>query len=235
MNQKGVIKRAMRLVLIALLGLPALALAQDDPSLFGAALFSRPKFDGSADRRLELIPVVSYYGSPWFARTTQGILEGGARWNPGAGLNLGVQAAYESGPLDHDPGASIGAHAEWEHDLGPAPVIGLVRVRQHLDSDRGLQLDARVTVGVYQGHGLAAGVFAQGTWASEKYFQTYYGVRDSGLLYTSLGVLGGYDLARRWQLVGSLEQRRLADDAARSPIVVRRTGSYASLGLAYRF
>ena len=231
----GVIKRAMRLFLIALLSLPALALAQDDPSLFGAGLYSRPKFDGSADRRIELIPFISYYGSPWFARTTQGVLEGGARWNPGGGLNLGVQVAYESGPLDHDPGASIGAHAEWERNIGPAPVIGLLRLRQHLDSDRGLQLDARATVGVYEGHGLAAGVFAQATWASEKYFQAYYGLHDSGLLFTSLGALGAYDLARRWQLIGSLEHRRLADDAAKSPIVVRRSGAYASLGLAYLF
>src|SRR5207249_3839090 len=109
-------------------------------------------------------------------------------------------------------------HAEWDRKLGRVPIDGLVRVRQHLDTDRGLQLDARVTAGVYEGHGALAGVFGQFTLASEKFFQAYYGVRESGLLYTSLGALGSYDLARRWVLVGSVEARRLGDNAGRSPI-----------------
>ena len=225
----------MRLLLIALLALPGLAAAQDDYTLLGGGLYSRPKFDGSRDRRVDLIPVVRYYGTPWFARTTQGILEGGARWNLREGLDVGAQLAYEQGPQDHDPGASVGVHAEWDSQLGPAPLNVLLRLRQFLDTDRGLQFDTRATLGVYEGHGLAAGVFAQATWASEKSFRAYYGVSDSGLLFTSLGALGGYELTQRWQLLGSVEHRRLADDAARSPIVDKRSGMYASLGLAYKF
>jgi hypothetical protein len=34
-------------------------------------------------------------------------------------------------------------------------------VRQHLDTDRGTQFDARVTAGAYEGHGILAGVFGQ--------------------------------------------------------------------------
>lgn len=210
------------------------ASAQDD-TLVGAGIRTRPEFDGFSERKTDLIPVLRYYGRPWFARTTQGMLEGGARWNAGRGFAVGVQLAYEQGPLDRDPGASIGLHAEWDRTLGPVPVDGLIRVRQHLDTDRGLEVDFRATGGVYQGHGLLAGVFGQFTLASEKYYRAFYGVDESGLLYTSLGALASYDVARRWILVGSVERRHMSDNAARSALVVQRSASYGTIGLAYRF
>jgi outer membrane scaffolding protein for murein synthesis (MipA/OmpV family) len=210
------------------------ASAQDD-TLVGAGIRTRPEFDGFSERKTDLIPVLRYYGRPWFARTTQGMLEGGGRWNAGRGFAVGVQLAYEQGPLDRDPGASIGVHAEWDRTLGPVPVDALIRVRQHLDTDRGLEVDFRATGGVYQGHGLLAGIFGQFTLASEKYYRAFYGVDESGLLYTSLGALASYDLARRWVLVGSVERRHMSDNAARSPLVVQRSASYGTIGLAYRF
>jgi outer membrane scaffolding protein for murein synthesis (MipA/OmpV family) len=226
----------MRLALLALLVVPLIATAQDDEENFlGAGLYSRPKFDGSPERSLVPIPVLRYSGKPWFARTTQGILEGGGRWKVGKGVEAGAQLAYEAGPLDHHPGASIGVHVEVDHMLGPAPLNALVRLRQFLDNGRGLQLDTRATIGVYEGHGFAAGLFGQATWASEKSFEAYYAVHDSGLLFTSLGALGSYDLSRRWLLLGSAEERRLGDHATLSPFVVRRSSAYASLSLAYRF
>ncbi|HUQ76342.1 MAG TPA: MipA/OmpV family protein [Burkholderiales bacterium] len=224
----------MRLILF-LLALPALAHAQADYTLLGAGVRTRPEFDGSSDRVVDVVPVVRYYGKPWFARTSQGILEGGARWNVRKDFDVGAQLAYEAGPLDHDPGASIGVHAEGDRMVGRVPLNGLVRIRQHLDTDRGVELDTRATIGVYGSHGVLAGVFMQATWASEKHFQKYYGVRESGLLYTSLGALASYDLTQRWLLVSSIEHRRLSSDAARSPIVHKQSGIYASAGLGYRF
>jgi len=225
----------MRLAILILVALPLAASAQDDSTFFGGGLYARPRFDGSADRTVQLIPVVSYYGQPWFARTTQGVLEGGARWSVSRGLDTGVQLAYEQGPRDHDAGASIGVHLEADRTIGPAPVNGVLRVRQHLDTNRGTELDARGTLGVYGGHGVAAGLYAQATWASEKTFEAYYGVHQSGLLFVAVGALASYDLTRRWLLVGSIESRRLSDAAARSPIVERRSGVYVSGGIAYRF
>jgi len=226
----------MRFVLLVLLVVPlAVAAQDDDETLLGAGLYSRPKFDGSSHRSLDPIPVVRYYGKPWFARTTQGILEGGGRWQIGKGVVAGAQLAYEAGPLDHHPGASIGVHVEVDRMLGPAPLNALVRLRQFLENGRGVEFDARATVGVYEGHGFAAGLFGQATWASEKSFEAYYAVHDSGLLFTSLGALGSYDLSRRWLLLGSVEERRLGDHAMHSAFVERRASAYASLGLAYRF
>jgi outer membrane scaffolding protein for murein synthesis (MipA/OmpV family) len=226
----------MRPLLFALLVVPLIATAQDDNENFlGAGLYSRPKFDGSSDRKLDPIPAIRYYRDSWFARTTQGMLEGGGHWKLGNGVEAGAQLAYESGPLDNHPGASVGVHLEVDRMLGPAPLNGLVRVRQFVNNGRGLELDARATVGVYEGHGFAVGLFGQATWASEKSFEAYYAVHDSGLLFSSLGALGSYDLSHRWLLLGSVEQHRLGDGAMPSPVVVRRSNAYASLGLAYRF
>jgi outer membrane scaffolding protein for murein synthesis (MipA/OmpV family) len=212
------------------------AAAEGDPdTLLGAAMRSRPTYDGSKRQTTDVIPVLRYYGSALFARTTHGILEGGARFALPGDLIAGAQLAYEPGPRDGDPGASLGAHLEWSGKAGPVPVIALLRLRDQLDSERGAQLDARLTAGLYEGGGLRAGAFGQVSWADEKHFAAYYDVRDSGVLFTNLGVLGSYALGRRWLAVASAEVRRLADAPARSAFVQDRTARHVSAGLAYRF
>jgi len=229
----------MRIFLLVLL-LPMAAIA-DDYTLLGLGVRTRPDYDGSASRTVDLIPVVRYYGKPLFARTTQGMLEGGARVEFSPALQAGIQLAYESGRdavfgmSEVDWGASLGFHVESDLKLGPAPLNLLLRARRHLDSDRGSQVDLRSTLGVYGEGRTQAGVFVQATWASTKSMQSFYGVNDSGLLFTSFGLLASHGLTPKWDLVGSAELRRLSSDAMRSPIVERRTGFYASAGAAYRF
>jgi outer membrane scaffolding protein for murein synthesis (MipA/OmpV family) len=227
----------MRSVVAAFLMLPAIVVAQDDYTLLGLGVRSRPDYDGAAKQEIDLIPVVRYYGQTWFARTSQGILEGGARKELARGLFAGAQLAYEAGNdrTDLDPGASFGLHLEWDTKVGPAPVNLLARTRHHFDTDLGTQTDLRATVGVYGGRGVLAGVFGQATWASDKWVRSYYGTGEGGLLFTSLGVLASYDLTRHWVIVGSLEARRLHGDAAASPITEDKTNYYASAGVAYRF
>jgi len=223
----------LRLLLVFLLCIPQVVFSEE--ILLGAGVRNRPVYDGSGDQTTDLIPVVRYYGRPWFARTTQGILEGGARFALKPGLDGGVQLAYEQGPRDGDPGASLGLHMELDTKIGPAPLNLLARTRTHLDSDRGSQADLRATLGIYGSGGLQAGVFGQATWASEKHMQAYYGVGDAGLLFTSVGLLGSYDLARHWVALASGELRRLAGEPSRSAFVQDRTNHYLSAGLAYRF
>src|SRR6266446_10376042 len=128
----------------------------EDYVLIGAGLRARPAYDGSDSQRGELVPVLRYYGRPWFARTTQGVLEGGARIELAPGLNLGAQLAYEGGRAasesgflrshdvpDIDPGISLGLHAEWDRKLGPVPITLLARVRRHAHADLGAQADLR--------------------------------------------------------------------------------------------
>jgi outer membrane scaffolding protein for murein synthesis (MipA/OmpV family) len=225
-----------RWILLVLL-VPAAALAQDDYALLGLGLRSRPDYDGANKQVIDVIPVVRWYGQTWFARTSQGILEGGARKELARGLVAGAQIAYESGNerTDLDWGASYGLHLEWDTKIGPAPITLLGRTRHHFDNDRGVQTDLRASVGVYGSHGFLVGVFGQATWASDEWVRSYYTTGDGGLLHTNVGIEGAYTLARRWMLVGSLSSRRLHGDAATSPITERKRNTYASAGLGYRF
>lgn len=227
----------MRARLIVLVLFPAVVQAQDPGTLLGLGIRSRPDYDGASKQELEPIPIVRYYGPVLFARTTQGILEGGARKELLPGLAAGVQLAYEGGNdrTDVDPGASAGLHLEWDTKIGPAPLNVLLRTRHHLDSDLGSQADLRSTLGVYGRGGLLAGVFVQATWASGEWVRSYYTAGDGGLLFTAVGIEGAYDVSRRWVAVASVSLRRLQGDAASSPITEEKTNYYASAGLAYRF
>ena len=230
--------------------------------LIAPGVRSRPAYDGSDDQRTELVPVIRYFGQPWFVRSTQGVLEGGARMLLAPGLHLGAQVAYEPGRRSResdflrsrgvtsiDRGASLGAHLEWDTKVGRAPITVLARARQNVDSDEGAQADVRVSVGVFESGRVAAGLFTQATWASEKSTRTLYGVTPQqstakglriyepggGLLFTSFGLLWSVDLTRDWAIVGSVEARHLRGDAESSPLVERSTNGYVSAGVAYRF
>ncbi len=249
----------------ALCLVPSPCLAYQVPAdyvLLGAGIRSRPAYDGAAASRSEAIPVVRYYGRPWFARTTQGVLEAGARTRPDHGLTYGAQLAYEGGRLqaesaflenhrieDIDPGASLGVHAEWDAELGRMPITLLGRFRRHTDSALGSQADLRFTGGVYGGGRFNAAIFVQSTWADGEAAQSHYGITPAqsaasglpayeagaGVLHVSAGLLWSYDLDRRWMWVGTLQARQLRGSARRSPLVEDATATYFSLGLAYRF
>ena len=222
------------------------------PNQIGPAVRSRPAYDGSKSQRADVVPILDYDNSLLFARTVQGVLEGGAHAALGSGFTLGAQLAYEEGRkasessllrernvADLGAGASYGMHAEWETKLGAAPVLLLARVRQQMRSDRGAQADLRATVGVYRNGPFQAGIFGQATWANGKSMRTYYGQpgfdASGGLLFASAGLLGSYDIDPRWAVIGSIEGRRLQGDAARSPLAEKKSSYDAVAGLAYRF
>ena len=213
--------------------LSACAHAQD--TLLGAGLRSRPEYDGAAQQSADVVPVIRYYGERWFARTTQGILEGGWRTELDRDFWAGAQLAYEPDLLDLNAGLSAGLHLEWDRRLGRVPLTFLLRARQHLDTDLGGQADLRVSAGILQRGGLLAGVFGQATWGSENAVAARYGPRNSGLLFTSFGLLGSYDLGARWVVVGSVELRQLVEEAKASPVAEKSSNVYATAGLAYRF
>jgi outer membrane scaffolding protein for murein synthesis (MipA/OmpV family) len=226
-------KRLAALLLI----LSASAHAQE--TLLGAGVRSLPDYDGSPEQGTDFVPVIRYYGRPWFARTTQGILEAGARSELDKDFWIGAQLAYEP-QFDHpavdvSAGVSAGLHMEWDRQVGRVPVTFLLRARQHLDSSLGGQADLRVTAGIFSRGGLLAGAFGQATWGTENAVASRYGARDSGLLFASFGLLGSYDLGPRWVLVGGVEVRQLYDAARESPIAEKASNYYATLGLAYRF
>jgi hypothetical protein len=197
-----------------------------------------------------------------FARDTRGPLEGGVHYEILPGLYAGVQLAYEEGRItsqssllrEHNlpnvgTGGSYGGQLEWNGLLGPSPVNVILRARQHLKAEQGLQVDLRFTAGVFQHWGVSAGVVAQATWADARSSEAIYGITaqqavisalpafapGGGLLSTSLGLIWSYDLASHWLLVGEFEGRLLEGDAARSPLAQQRSNAVAVLGAAYRF
>jgi outer membrane scaffolding protein for murein synthesis (MipA/OmpV family) len=242
---------------------PQLAFAElSNDTILGPGLRWRPAYEGSATQHLELVPVVRYFGQPWFVRSTQGALEGGLRFELVPGLHIGAQLAYESGRdssesdflknhhvPDVNPGASIGAHLEWDLKIGPMPISLVARTRQNLDIDRGAQVDLRLSGGIFQKGPFSAGVFTQATYADAKSTSAFYTVTPAqsgstglpkfeaggGLLFGSFGLLWSFDLARHWVVVGNMEVRTLYGDAARSPITERSTNYFITAGLAYRF
>ncbi|HXI14564.1 MAG TPA: MipA/OmpV family protein [Thermoanaerobaculia bacterium] len=240
-------------LLILCVTLPSAALAQTIPTeytLLGVGLRTRPAYDGSSSQTMDLVPLLRYYGKHLFARTTQGVLEGGARWQLAPGLNAGVQLAYEESREtdesklleslaldDIDAGASVGGHIEWDFTVGPAPISLLGRVRKHVDSSRGEQADARVTAGLYGAGPVVVAAIAQATWASPKSIESFYAVTDvdSRFLHTTLGLVGSCDLSRHWTAVGGVQSRQLQGDAVRSVIVEKKSSYTATVGLAYRF
>ena len=134
--------------------LPLAALTELSEELMtGPGLRTRPAYDGSISRHAEWVPVVSYYGRPWFVRSPQGVLENCLRMALASGFQSGTQLAYEPGRNrresdilkargvpDIDVGASVGMHFELDHKFGPMPITLLARARQHIDNDRGAQV-----------------------------------------------------------------------------------------------
>jgi MipA family protein len=233
----------------------------EDPTLLGLGLRARPAYEGANSNRGELYPVLRVYRGLFFARTTQGKLEGGARFSPLRGLSFGGQLAYEGGRLadesaflkargipDVDEGLSIGAHAEYDMKLGDAPLTALVRLRKHIDSDRGAQADLRVTLGFLDKAGFTAAAFGQLTVADRKEMRVYFGVSpqvaassglpaydpNAGPRFLSAGVQGGYQLSKGWLLVGSAEVHQMVGEAASSPLVQRKSNGYIGLGIAFK-
>jgi outer membrane scaffolding protein for murein synthesis (MipA/OmpV family) len=231
-------------------------------SMLGPGLRSRPAYEGANSQRTELVPVIRYFGQPWFARSTQGVLEAGVRTELLPGLHAGAQLAYEPGRqasasdflqrhqlADIGRGASVGLQLEWDHHFGPMPVTLLARARKHTDSALGAQADLRLSAGVFQSGRVAAGVFTQATWADAASTASFYGIGTaaaavsglpvfgarSGWLFASAGLLGSVELSPKWVIVGSLESRRLRGDAAHSPLVQRVSNHLLSAGLAHRF
>jgi outer membrane protein len=230
--------------------------------LIGPGLRSRPAYDGSDSQHTELVPVLRYFGPMLFARSTQGVFEGGLRAELAPGLHTGAQLAYEGGRrasessflarhafADVKSGASLGLQMEWDHSIGPMPITLLARARKHIDADQGAQVDLRLSAGVFKSGPVSAGVYAQALWASAKSVNALYGITTqqslatglpaftagSGWLAASAGLLGSVDLSPQWVVVGSFEARRLRGDATNSPLVERRSSHYLNAGLAYRF
>ena len=246
------------------LSMPALSFpANEDPgSWIGIGGRVRPAYQGADSSRTDVIPYLRWYGQHLFARTTQGMLEGGVRTPAFGPWVFGAQLAYEEGRVtdesaflkarnfdDLDPDASVGLHVEADWMLGPMPWNALLRFRQNLDSDRGAQADIRATAGIFSRGGFDVGAFAQLTWADAEAMQSYFGITSQQSLVTGLpaysagagasavsyGLLGSIDVGRPWIVLWGAHMQQTQGDAQGAPIVQDRTNWYANIGIGSRF
>jgi outer membrane protein len=247
---------------VAALSLPSLSQPSDDEKYIGIGVRIRPAYDGADSSRVEAIPYLRLYGEHIFARTTQGLLEGGWRTRPFGGWVFGAQLAYEEGRIaddsaflkDHgfedlDPSASLGVHAEGDWKIGRMPLNALLRLRHDLNSNNGTQADVRGTAGILEYGRFRAGLFGQLTWGDEKSTQRYFGITQqqsaasglpvynagSGLRYAQAGLLGDVNLCPHLIGLWSINLQQMLDDTRDSPIVRDKTTWSANAGVAYRF
>lgn len=255
-------KAALVLMACALCAGSAAAQSVEDEKYIGAGARLRPAYDGADTSRVDAIPYLRLYGEHFFARTSQGILEGGWRTRPFGAITFGAQLSYEEGRQadestflsNHhfeslDPSVAVGVHAEGDWNLGPVPVNALLRLRKDVDSDNGTNVDLRATAGVLDWHGVRAGLFGQLTWSDGRSMRRFYGITPSqsaatglaafeagaGARTAQLGLLGDVDIARHWVGLWGVSWQRLQGDAANSPITQERNNWYANAGIAYRF
>lgn len=124
-------------------GVPVAAQDARPSTVLGAGILTRPAYLGSNETVMKVVPLIRYYGRSLFARTTQGVLEGGARRELLHGFSVGVQVAYEGGREGDDANflasnnvatmpvsLSYGVHAEWDTKILVVPLIALLRFRQ---------------------------------------------------------------------------------------------------------
>jgi outer membrane scaffolding protein for murein synthesis (MipA/OmpV family) len=228
----------------------------------GVALRWQPVVDGTSKTGFDLVPLLDLSRDRWFARNTRGATEAGALLLRGESARVGVIVAYEAGRRASDveslasrgvpdlaDGVSYGPFVEWVGSIGPAPVSTVLRLRLHGDADRGSQADLRVTVGLAQTQRLRLGGFAQVTWADSLSMEASFGVdpglaassglrpfeAGGGLRQASAGLLGTWRLTPDWALAGSVEARALGSSPVGSPLVTRRAGGAAVLGVTYAF
>ncbi len=230
--------------------------------LIGAGIEVQPAYDGSRNEIAYPVPLVRYFGQHWFIRDTQEILEGGLRQELLPGLFIGAQLAYEPGRLTYQsnllqrnqipgiaPSASLGGHIEWDTQVGPMPINLLLRDRQRVGPVNGTLIDARLSAGILDYHHLGLALYSQSTWANQTYNQGFYGVNTvianqtglssytpgSGLLFNSLGLMGGFSFNSHWALFGSIENRRMTSLVTQSPLVDAGSVRYINLSLIYQY
>lgn len=252
-------------VVLALLATPVMAAEQKGNVLtLGGGVDVAPRYSGSDKSRVSAAQVVDYsMANGFFISTTRGIGYGNNIGN----LDYSAALSYRTGRKDKDVSSdAIGSGSDELRGMGEIKGSAIVvpglgyKVTDWLN----LQLQAEVPVSerdngeavhfgisspLYTSPKNAVTLALTGSWGSDKYMQTYYGVSDTqssasgfarhdagaGIYAYSMNLDWSHKLTSRWSVLASAGVTQLTGDAGDSPIVKRKTSPTGSLKVTYSF
>ena len=253
-------------IVLALLTTPVLAAEQSEGNVLtlGGGVDVAPRYSGSDKSRVGAAQVVDYaMENGFFISTTRGVGYGNNIGN----MDYSAAVSYRTGRKDKDVSSdSISSGSDYLRGMGDIKGSAIVvpglgyKVTDWLH----LQLQAEVPVSERDnGEAVHFGIISPlytspknevtlaltGSWGSDKYMQTYYGVSaaqsaasgfarhdaGAGIYAYSLNLDWTHRLTSRWSVLAAAGVTQLAGDAADSPIVQRKTSPTGSLKVTYSF
>ena len=230
----------------------------------GAGVATMPTYEGRANSRTLMLPEVafSYRSRDWGSVEFD---QRGLTWNAveSGRFRFAVVAQFDLGRKDRDPSVldptpgdeglagmgDVRSSTEAGFGIGYGPLMVVARQSLGQRGSKGAQVDMRIGHAWALSDRLDLRLALDATWADRDYMQAYFGITAAQAQATSFAEYrpkagcrkveasldGEYAIAPRWTLHANLGFSRLGDDAAASPLVGRRNGTSAGLGLAHAF
>ncbi|UAN33635.1 MipA/OmpV family protein [Enterobacter sp. JBIWA005] len=253
-------------VVLALLATPVLAEEQRQGNVLtlGGGVDVGPRYSGSDKTRVSAAQVVDYsMENGFFIGTTRGIGYGNNIGN----LDYSAALSYRIGRKEKDVSSdSIGTGSDELRGMGEIKGSAIVvpGLEYKVTDWLHLQLQAEVPVserdnGEAVHFGISSPFYTSpknevalaltGSWGSDKYMQTYYGVNaaqsaasgfarhdaGAGIYAWSMNLDWTHKLTSRWSVLASAGVTQLTGDAADSPIVQRKKSPTGGLKVTYSF
>lgn len=253
-----------RLPLLSTLLIAAAAQAQDSTFTIGAGAGAGARYSGSDEHVLAPVVVLDYQAANGFyASTLRGIgfAAGGDQLSASIGLGYrgerrekdsngfigrtGSKALKGMGDIEGSATVNVGAEAQLTDVFSVGAHAELPVSRRENGKQFALGLNAKLLDS--QADKVSAGVALQ--FGDGKYMQTYYGVDarqaarsgyrvfgpGGGLYGTDASVSWEHRIDAHWSVTTMLGAQRLTGDAAKSPIVRRKTTPTAAVYASYQF
>jgi outer membrane scaffolding protein for murein synthesis (MipA/OmpV family) len=220
----------------------------------GLGVARLPEYEGSDRFDVRALPIISYRSGRFFAGTLSGV-----------GYNLSNTPALEFGPVvsyrfgrdesdsprlrglgNIDAGADLGAFARWN---AQAFTLGARLERGVGGNAKGtsLRLDAGYALAINQSNALRFD--ASVDWADRDVMQGFFGISapqslssglpaytaSSGIRRYGVSAVWAHNFTPNWVSTVRVGIYRLGDEAASSPLTLKRNTGLVSAGLSYRF
>lgn len=230
----------------------------------GLGVATMPTYEGSPNRRTLAVPdlMLNYRSHDW---GTVEFGPRGLVWSAieTGRFRVALVTQFDPGRKDSDPSAldptpgdkrlrgmgKVKSSTEAGVGIGYGPVMLVARQSLSDRGPKGVLADLSAGMPLALTDRLTLHMAASATWANRDYMQTHFGVTPAQAKATSLAVYtpksgcrkvelnvgAEYTLAPSWVLQANVGVSQLGDEAAASPIVSRRNGVTAMLGVARVF